>query len=81
MEVGVVLADESFTEQRRDENARREVRVFEEGEAITHEQGVRWDICEESGVVGLGLFPVGNGGREGGVARASEVFEEGWGTL
>jgi hypothetical protein len=49
-----------------------------ERQAIAVEQRIGWDIGEEGGVIGLGLFPGSNRGGEGGITGRGEVFEEGW---
>jgi hypothetical protein len=49
-----------------------------ERQSIAVEQRIGWDVSEESGVIGLGLFPGSNRGGKGCITGRCEVFEEGW---
>ena len=68
LEVGVVLAGESFAEGGGYEDARGKVGVAMEGETVAEEERVWRDVVEEGGVSSLGVFPGGNGGGEGSVS-------------
>jgi hypothetical protein len=62
LEVGVVLADELIAKRRRNQDARREVSVFVDGETVAMSERVRIKGLKKVGFVVLSVFPVGNRG-------------------
>jgi hypothetical protein len=60
LEVGVVLADERGPEGWKHKNARGEVDIFEDGEAIAECERVRIEALEKVGFSILSVFPVGH---------------------
>ncbi len=61
LEIGMVLANESFAESRGHQYAGWEIVVFVEGKTVTNEERVGGERGEKIRVVELGLFPFGDG--------------------
>ena len=66
------MTDERIAEGGWDENARREIGVLENGQAIAVSEGVGIQEGEEVGLIVSGMFPVLDGGRQ---ARVEGVGE------
>ncbi len=78
MEVGVVLTNELIAERRRDNNARREVDIFVDSEAVAVGDGIGVEGLEKVGFGVLSVFPIEQCSGQIGVDGVAENVEQ-WG--
>jgi hypothetical protein len=77
LEVGVMLSDELGSKRRGHKNARWEVGVFIDGEAIAESERVGIEGLKKIVFIVLRVFPVGYSRGQVGVQGVGEYLEEG----